>query len=99
MKTNYVGKKVIVRGDRSGLTYGTLESREGAEATISNARRLHYWSGACSIFQLALTGTTKPNDCRFTVVIPEVEIIDAIEVLPCSDEAIESIEGVKIWKA
>ena len=92
-------KQVIVRGDRSGVFYGTLESRNGREIKLSNCRRLWYWDGAASISQLAVEGTTKPNNCKFTVVVPEIEILDGIEIIPCSKKAISSINSVKIWKS
>ena len=31
MFKDFLGKKVIVRGDRSGVFFGTLESKEGKE--------------------------------------------------------------------
>lgn len=33
-------QKVIVRGDRSGMFFGTLEARNGREVKLSNCRRL-----------------------------------------------------------
>lgn len=59
-------KKVIIRGERSGIFFGTIVERNGREVKLSNCRRLWYWSGAASISQLAVDGTVKPNDCKFT---------------------------------
>lgn len=91
-------KKVIVRGDRSGVFFGTLEKRTGREVKLSNCRRLWYWDGAASNFQLAVEGVKAPENCKFTVTIQEIEILDAIEVIPCTPEAIKSIEYVAVWK-
>lgn len=93
-----LNKKVIVRGDRSGVFFGTLEKKEGREVTLTNCRRLWYWDGAASISQLAVDGTTKPNNCKFTVTVPGIGIMDAIEIIPCTEKAIKSIEGVKEWR-
>ena len=90
-----LNKKVIVRGDRSGVFFGTLEKKEGSEVTLTNCRRLWYWDGAASISQLAVDGTTKPHNCKFTVTVPSIVIMDAIEIIPCDEKAIKSIEGVK----
>lgn len=98
METNFLNKKVIVRGDRSGVFFGTLVAKEGKEVKLENCRRLWYWDGACSISQLAVEGTTRPGNCKFTVTISEIIITDAIEIILCTDEAIKSIEGVKVWK-
>ena len=91
-------KKVIVRGDRSGVFFGTLVERQGSEVKLSKCRRLWYWDGAASISQLAVDGTTKPADCKFTVSVSEIEILDAIEIIPCTEKAVESIESVSEWK-
>jgi hypothetical protein len=93
-----IGKKVIVRGDRSGVFFGTLEAREGREVTLKACRRLWYWEGAASISQLAVDGTKNPKGCKFTVAVFEIVLMDAIEIIPCTDAAIKSIEGVKEWK-
>lgn len=92
------GIKVIVRGDSSGVFFGTIKERNGREVTLSDCRRIWYWEGAASISQLAVDGTSKPKECKFTVAVPEIVILDAIEVIPCTDKAIKSIESVWVWK-
>lgn len=96
--TDFTGKKVIVRGDRSGVFYGTLADRNGQEVELTNCRRIWYWDGAASISQLAAEGTKEPDNCKFTVSVGEIVITDSIEIIPCTEEAINSIEGVRIWK-
>lgn len=93
-----VGKKVIIRADRAGVFFGTLEAKDGSEATLTNVRRLWYWDGAASLSQLAVSGTTNPRDCKFTVVVPEMTVLGVIEIIPCTEAAIESIEGVREWR-
>ena len=88
----------IVRGDRSGVFFGEIAARNGREVTMTNVRRLWQWSGAASISQLAKSGTTMPYDCKFTVVVDEVIILDAIEIDKCTKEAVKSIQGVVEWK-
>lgn len=97
METN-IGKKVIIRGDRSGVEFGTLIAQNGQEVTLHNARRIWYWDGADSLSQLAVYGTSNPSGCKFTVAVESITILDAIEIIPCTDKAIESIEGVPAWK-
>lgn len=93
-----MGKKYIVRCDRSGVFYGEIESRNGQEVTMRNARCLWYWDGAASLLQLAKEGTTEPRNCKFTVYVDELTVVDAIEILPCTDKAADSIEGVSEWR-
>ena len=33
-----------------------------------------------------------------SVTVNSITILDAVEIIPCTDKAIESIEGVKEWK-
>ena len=94
---NFIGKKVIVRGDRSGVFFGTLAEKDGQEVRLEKCRRIWYWDGAASISQLAKDGTSAPENCKFTVTVDEIEILDAIEIIPCTDKAIASIENVKVW--
>ena len=93
-----IGKKVIIRGNRSGVEFGKLVSQNGSEVTLKNARRIWYWDGAASLSQLAKDGTTKPKNCKFTVFVDSITILDAIEIIPCTDKAIKSIEEVSVWK-
>lgn len=57
---DFIGKKVIVRGDRSGVFFGTLLERNGQEVVLADCRRLWYWDGAASISQLAVDGVPTP---------------------------------------
>lgn len=91
-------KKVIVRADRAGVFFGEIKERNGSEVVMANVRRIWYWDGAASLSQLAVNGTTAPNSCKFTVVVPEMIILGVIEIIPCTERAIASIEGVKEWK-
>ncbi|WP_294718936.1 DUF6948 domain-containing protein [Prevotella sp.] len=97
METN-IGKKVIIRGDRSGVEFGELVEHKGREVTLKDARRIWFWAGAASLSQLAKDGTTNPSSCKFTVTVDSITILDAIEIIPCTDKAIKSIEDVEVWK-
>lgn len=88
----------IIRCDRSGVFAGHIKHREGREVTMTDVRRLWYWAGAASLSQMAVEGTKKPHGCKFTVTVPEMVVLDAIEILPCTDQAEASIRGVAEWK-
>ena len=92
------GKYVIVRGDRSGVFAGMLVSQEGREVILSNCRRLWYWSGAASLHQLAADGVKNPRDCKFTITVDSIKILDAIEVIPTTEAAEAIIKAVPEWK-
>jgi len=95
---NFLGQKVIIRSDKAGVFYGTLTEKEGSEVTLSDCRRLWYWSGAASLSQLAKEGVKKASDCKFTVTVEEMQILGVIEIIPCTNEAIKNIESVPEWK-
>lgn len=92
-------KKFIIRGEKSGVFYGEIASRKGREVYIKNCRRLWYWSGAASLSELALSGVKRPKDCKFTVTVGELVILDVIEIIPCTEKSTKSIEGVREWMA
>ena len=91
-------KNVIVRTYSAGVFAGTLVSRDGKEVQLANARRLWYWAGAASLSQLAVSGTSKPRDCKFPVAVPSVTLTEAIEILDVTPEAETSIKDVPVWK-
>ena len=91
-------EKVIIRADRAGVFFGTLEDKNGNEVRLSDCRRLWYWDGAASISEIALSGVTRPNDCKFSVAVPSITILGVIEIIPCSEEAVKNIEAVPVWK-
>lgn len=91
-------KYCIVRGDRSGVFAGTVASRNGQEVLLKNVRRLWYWDGAASISQIAAEGVKRPGNCKFTVTVDEILILDAIEIIPCSAGAEANIKDVSVWK-
>jgi hypothetical protein len=98
MHSNLIGKHVIVRAETAGVFFGILEEKEGTTVKLSNCRKLHYWVGAGAVEQLAVDGTSKPQECRFTVIVPSMIIEQEIQLIPCSEKSIESLSSVKEWK-
>ena len=95
-----IGKKVIIRAESAGVFFGVLEYiNEGVTVCrLSKCRRLWQWVGACSLSQLAKEGTKQPKGCRFSVTIDDIVISGVIEVIPTTELATNSIEGVDEWK-
>ena len=91
-------KVVMVRTYSAGVFMGTLESRTGQEVVLTNARRIWYWSGAASISQLAMEGTSDPSNCKFPCFVDRVELLQAVEILDVTPKAEASINGVPVWK-
>ena len=97
MENKNIGKYVIVRGDRSGVFAGVLESQEGREVELTDCRRLWYWEGANSVSDIALIGTSKPNECNFCAPVTSIMLTDVIEIIPATDRAENVLRGVKPW--
>ena len=92
-------KYCIVRTYSAGVFAGYVESRNGQEVVIRQARRLWKWAGAASLSQLAVSGTSKPNECMFPESVDKITVTQAIEILECTQAGKESIMAVDIWKA
>lgn len=88
---------VIVRTYSAGVFAGYLESRTGQEVVLRKVRRIWYWDGAASLSQLAVDGTMKPDTCKFPKEVDKIELLQAIEIIPCTEKARKSINSVKIW--
>lgn len=90
---------VMVRTYSAGVFAGYLVTRNGKEVELEKARRIWYWDGAASLSQLAQSGTSKANSCKFPEPVDKVILTEAIEIIPISAVAQKSIEEVPVWRA
>jgi hypothetical protein len=88
----------MVRTYSAGVFAGYIESRDGKEAVLRDARRIWYWSGAASLSQLATDGTSEPENCKFPCSVDKVILTEVIEIITITDKAKHSIDEVPIWK-
>ena len=91
-------KYYIVRTDRAGVFFGQIEKIDGNVINMKNVRKLFYWDGACAVEELAMSGVKKPENCKFTVVVPLMAVFDPIQIIPCTDEATDNLSKVRVWK-
>lgn len=95
-------KAVLVRSYAAGVHYGYLKSKvselNGVNVVLVNTRRIWYWSGANSLSQMALEGVKAPNECKFSVIISENEIMNCVEIMPLTENALESLNNVPVWE-
>ena len=89
----------IIRSDRAGVFIAKIAERRGDEVDLTDCRRIWYWDGAASLSQLAMEGVNKPQNCKFTITVPAMTVLGVIEIIPCTDKAIESIKAVQEWRA
>ena len=95
-----IGKIVIVRCNRAGVFYGKLSEfdSETREATLTDVRRVWCWHGAASLSQLAEEGVKNKVDTKITQPVSEMVVMEVIEIIPCTEYAIENLNSVKVWK-
>ena len=91
--------KCIIRTYSAGVFFGKVEEREGKEVLLKNARRLWRWAGAATLSELSKKGTSLPENCKFPCSVKQLFLTEVIEIIPCTEEAIKSIEGVEVWTA
>ena len=95
---HFIGHYCIVRSARAGVFAGTVASRNGQEVCMTNARRIWYWDGAASLSQLAISGASRPENCKFPAAVPNVMLMEVVEILPTTASAEKFIKGVEEWK-
>jgi len=91
----------IIRTYSAGVFAGyinttTIDKKCG---TVYNSRRIWYWKGAATLSQLAVDGTSKPDECKFPCEVEEKILTEIIEVIPCTQKSFDSIRAVKTWKS
>lgn len=93
-------QKHILRSPEAGVFYGEMVNDIDASRIVklTNARQIWYWEGAATLMQLAKYGTKKPDACKFTVTVDEITICNVSEIIPCTEEAMASIDSVKEWR-
>ena len=80
------GDFVLIRTYSAGVHFGTLESRNGKEVCLSDARRLWSWSGAMSLSEVAMKGINISGS-KISVPVDEIELTEAIEVIKVSKQS------------
>lgn len=96
----FIGKKVIIRGDRSGVFYGTLaniEKENGVMLTeLKDVCRLWRWEGANSCTEIAHNGVAEKGTLK-TVSLASLILTDVIEINLTTEIAQQRIEKVQVW--
>ena len=89
----------VVRTYSAGVHIGYVKefgTKQPQYAKLIDSRRLHYWSGAASLSQVAIDGVN--DSSRIAMELPEIELTDVIEVIPCTEKAETFFKGAPIWK-
>lgn len=89
---------VLVRTKSAGVHFGILHGRVGSEVTLRNARRVYYWSGAFTLSEMAVSGVSRPDECKFSITVSEILLLEAIEIIPLSQCAKDNLYGVPAYE-
>lgn len=99
LSDKFVGEKVIIRTYAAGVHYGEVAETCGKEIILKNSRRLWYWKTAnkgISLSEVATSGLSK--DSKVCESVDKIWL-EAVEIIPCTKEAIKSIEAQDVHKA
>lgn len=88
---------VIVRCSGAGVHFGYLKSKTPTEVELVNSRRMWRWYGS-TLSGCAIDGTTNPEKCKFGDTLPTIILSGWCEIIPCTESARVSLEGVSKWK-
>lgn len=90
---DFIGKKVIVRTYSAGVWFGELSKKCGDEVILLNARRMYKWWAKKSISLSAVAKYGIKIEKSKIVEAVDEQWLRAIELTPCTDISIESIES------
>jgi hypothetical protein len=98
--TPHIGKRCIVRTYASGVFFATIVKQDGRMVEMQDARRLWSWKAAdgISLSAVAIAGVD-PTECKFPHPTPAHTVLDALEIIPVSDDAARSINTTPIARA
>ena len=96
--SNMIGKVCMFRTYSAGVHFGTLVERDGKECLVKDARRVFYWTKACSLSQLAMDGSQDIENCKIAMTVPELFLSEVIEIIPMSEHAKKQLVGASVWK-
>ena len=85
-----VGQQVLVRTRDAGVHFGEVTSIKGDEVILKDATRIWRWRGAYTLSELSQCGADEAYT-RISMAVPEIRLIEAIEVIPCSAAASENL--------
>lgn len=99
--TNAGMTPVLIRSYDSGVHFGLLKQEQHTPAGIIvdlvQSRRVHYWSGAASLSQLAIDGIQNPDDSRIAKPLPFIRIGRVCEIIPTSPNLFVTLQNLPEW--
>ena len=92
----------VIRSYGAGVFCGYVKERKselnGINVDLVNSRRIYYWSGACSLSQLAMDGLNDLDNSKIAMVVPIQTVANVIEIIPMTEKAAKQIQESDVWK-
>jgi len=90
--TGLIGKYVIVRCRDAGVHAGVLQSHEGRECVLTEARRLWYWKPANkAAFLSGVANEGLHHDSKTGAAVSKIHLTENCEIIECAAKAAASI--------
>ena len=92
------GKYCILRTYSAGVHFGTVvdHSEDYKAVLLKDCRRLWKWNGAKTLHEVSKNGV-ESSTSKISEVITEILITEVIEIIPCTEDAIKTLEASK-WE-
>ena len=85
-----IGERCVVRTYSAGVHIGTVEKVDGTSVLLSDSVRLCKWTGAFTLSEVATKGVGA--DSRIASRVDLIELTQAIEIIPTTAAARETME-------
>ena len=94
----YIGRIVIVRTYASGVHFAALKEFDAKNnaAILSGSVRIWSWQGAFTLSEVANNGI---KSGKLSESINEMFVTQVIELIPCAQKAIDSLNAIKPYNA
>ena len=92
-----VGTYSIIRTYSAGVWFGKVLRKQENEIILGEARRLYYWQvdgGGISLSEISIHGLT--NNSKVCEAVEKIWL-QPIEIIPCTEKAIKSIQSKKSY--
>lgn len=89
----FVGRYVLCRCHSAGVHTGVLVSAQGEQVILRDSRRLWSWRAVAGVALSGVAQAGLASGCKVDTENPEIALSGAIEIIPCSKTAEESIRG------